>query len=289
MLKYVSKFFLEIFPSIIATVVGAYIVNHYIISKPDADAPKAAVASTPDPAKDIKAEPAATEKAGGPDKGKQAAAPTEKAAEKAAADKSSADKPSAEKDVKRQAIAREKIDRAAAKTIPAVNPPPAPVTVSIAPADIASATDDNRDANEIARAALDRLRGPVEATRQPDVRQPEPPRAPAVVARPADPPRVTVAVTPPQIQPPPQPHVQQTIQPLPPAVLVTAPSAGQSGATDDTAVKPDRPMTSFRLSPPADIPDAPPLDLQAAGRGRTSVTEDVVSAARSVFNAVIPR
>ena len=38
MLKLVSKFAMDIFPSVIATILGAYIVNHYINAKtPAAD------------------------------------------------------------------------------------------------------------------------------------------------------------------------------------------------------------------------------------------------------------
>ncbi len=45
MLKYASKFFFEkIMPSVVATVAGAYIVNHYVVNKP-ADAPLAAAVS----------------------------------------------------------------------------------------------------------------------------------------------------------------------------------------------------------------------------------------------------
>ena len=42
MLKIASKFAIDIIPSVIATIIGAYIVNHYIVSKPT-DAPTAAV------------------------------------------------------------------------------------------------------------------------------------------------------------------------------------------------------------------------------------------------------
>ncbi len=48
MMKYLSKFVLDILPSIVATVIGAYIVNHYIIAKPATPAP-AAMASTVSP------------------------------------------------------------------------------------------------------------------------------------------------------------------------------------------------------------------------------------------------
>ena len=54
MLKYVSKFALDILPSVVATIIGAYIVNHYIATKPGADAPVAAAASTADPKADAK-------------------------------------------------------------------------------------------------------------------------------------------------------------------------------------------------------------------------------------------
>ena len=39
MLKYLKKFAMEIVPSVAATIIGAYIVNHYITAKPAADAP----------------------------------------------------------------------------------------------------------------------------------------------------------------------------------------------------------------------------------------------------------
>ena len=37
MLKLASKFAMDIFPSVIATIIGAYIVNHYINNRPPAD------------------------------------------------------------------------------------------------------------------------------------------------------------------------------------------------------------------------------------------------------------
>ena len=49
MLKYVSKFAMDILPSVVATIIGAYIVNHYIVAKPAADAPAAAAVSSADP------------------------------------------------------------------------------------------------------------------------------------------------------------------------------------------------------------------------------------------------
>ena len=41
MLKYLAKFASDILPSVAATIIGAYIVNHYITAKPDAPAPAA--------------------------------------------------------------------------------------------------------------------------------------------------------------------------------------------------------------------------------------------------------
>src|SRR6201994_3888481 len=51
MLNYMKKFALEILPSVAATVIGAYIVNHYISAKP-ADPPVAAVITPAEPKKD---------------------------------------------------------------------------------------------------------------------------------------------------------------------------------------------------------------------------------------------
>src|SRR5260370_38914719 len=59
MLKIVSKFTMDILPSVIATILGAYIVNHYIVAKPDA--PAAAAVSPADPKAETRAEAKATE------------------------------------------------------------------------------------------------------------------------------------------------------------------------------------------------------------------------------------
>ena len=79
--KYLAKFTVDILPSVAATVIGAYIVNHYIISKPGPSAPVAAAVSTVDPkaapvaAKvDVKADAKANDKT--TDKTTDAAKPT---------------------------------------------------------------------------------------------------------------------------------------------------------------------------------------------------------------------
>ena len=47
--KYLTKFTIDILPSVAATVIGAYIVNHYIVTRPGTDAPVAAAVSAADP------------------------------------------------------------------------------------------------------------------------------------------------------------------------------------------------------------------------------------------------
>ena len=83
--KYISKFTIDILPSVLATIIGAYIVNHYIVTKPDA--PAAAVASQPKKA-DAKPDPASADVAGIPGSGVKAKGVSEKAMlEKAAAER----------------------------------------------------------------------------------------------------------------------------------------------------------------------------------------------------------
>src|SRR5438128_7682790 len=57
MLNYLKKFAMDILPSVAATIIGAYIVNHYILSKPGPDAPVSAAVSTVDPKADAKTDP----------------------------------------------------------------------------------------------------------------------------------------------------------------------------------------------------------------------------------------
>jgi hypothetical protein len=73
----------------------------------------------------------------------------------------------------------------------------------------------------------------------------------------------------------------------------TAPST-QTNPSNPTAARIDDPR---RPVPPADIPDARPLDLQAEAsetppppaRQHTTVAQDVLSAAKSVFHSVLPQ
>ena len=265
MLKYVSHFFLQIFPSVIATVVGAYIVNYYIVPK-NHDAPKSAVASTPDPVKDVgSAEVLSAEPS------------SEDGAKTKPADKAAAEKPAVEKPALESKRAKLSIKPAASeKSVATVSVAPAVVT----PAEASPTNDDRRSANDLARAALDRLRVPG-----------DPVRKEAIATPPAkDQPRVTVASTPPQ-QPPVQPQVQQQMQPLPPAVLITAPANGAiiPASPPESREPQNQKESQARLTPPGEIPGAPPLDLHAPRQHQTSIADDVMSKAKSVFEAVIPR
>jgi hypothetical protein len=147
---------------------------------------------------------------------------------------------------------------------------------AVAPAETATTPD----ANDLARAAIERLRGTPEASPrvQETARVPE---APRVVAAPA-----------------PQPVQMQPVQPLPPPILVSTPPADTSGPGSSQA-KPGYPSTArvddpHRPTPPADIPDPRPLDLRAdavdqPAREHTNVAEDMLSAAKSVFHSVLPK
>jgi hypothetical protein len=282
MLKYVSKFALDILPSVVATIIGAYIVNHYIVAKP-ADAPVAAAVSTSDPAK---ADPKASETVAAiPEAGVKAKGISERAIlEKTATEKpvvvdKPADTAGQPAETRRhQPVLREKAVAKAVQT-PAPAPAAAPATP---PVEAAVVPEEKRDANDLARAAIERLRGTNEASPrvQEAVRIPEARQAPEA----------------------PQPHLASApaVQPLPPPIMVSAPNTeAVNSATGSVPTKPPygaaRTDEPRRPTPPADIPSSsPPVDLRAEAalpppREHTSVADDVLSAAKSVFHAVLPR
>jgi hypothetical protein len=74
-----------------------------------------------------------------------------------------------------------------------------------------------------------------------------------------------------------------TVAPPPSEAAVSAPSPFPTPISGPSEYRAD---DGLRLTPPADIPSRP-LDLRAK-QGRSSVTEDVMSAAKSVFHAVVP-
>jgi hypothetical protein len=323
MLNYLKKFAMDILPSVAATIIGAYIVNHYIVTKPGADAPVAAAVSAADPkaakpadvkpadakpadAKSAEAKPA---DAGNlPAAGVKARGISEKAIfEKTAAERPTVvEKPQEKADAKVDAKADVKAADAPAETasIPARHTPPprdkvrvvlpspvqavtSPVTAApvAAPAvETASAPDERRDANDLARAAIERLRGGDTAPRSPEMaRIPETPRieTPRIETSRIETPRVATA---------------PALRPLPPPITVSTPGEPADQASSQTrppyaanaGIDPRRP------TPPADIPVSRPLDLRAevtepSERERTSVAEDVLSAAKSMFHAVLPK
>jgi hypothetical protein len=283
MLKYASKFAMDILPSVVATIIGAYIVNHYIAAKP-AEAPVAASVSTvgpkADPAKaDVKTVEPSADVASIPEAGVRAKG----IPEKAVGERSAVDKP-------RLTAPREK---AVAKAIPAPAPAPQPASVSTVapvvaatnpapPAEAAVVPEDHRDANDLARAAIERLRAG-DGSSRPQVAA----RAPDVTRIP-DPPRPDVA------------HVGSTppVRPLPPPIVVSTPAnEGLDSATGSSSA--DQSYASERIddprrpTPPADIPATGPLDLRAdatdtSRRPHTTVAEDMLLAAKSMFHAVLP-
>jgi hypothetical protein len=316
MLKhYLSKFAMDILPSVAATIIGAYIVNHYIATKPAADVSAAAV-STAEPKTDAKADAKAmVVRAKADAKGVEATsdvasipAPGIKAkgiSEKAIREQSAAEKPqepAAEKaeeksadrpaetasipvDVKRHPQAPR--EKTVAKAVPAPPSVPAsvPVAAPIAPPAIeaTSAPEEHRDANDLARAAIERLRGGNEGSPRPQeaARIPDPTRAPDA-GRVADVPRAASA---------------PAVRPLPPPIMVSTPS-GEAFDSASAAMKPPYPSARnddpSRPTPPADIPYSQPLDLRAEAaeppvREHKTVAEDMLLAAKSVFHAVLPK
>lgn len=298
MLKLVSKFAMDIFPSVIATILGAYIVNHYINTRPAAEASATAAAvSSADPKKvHSKSDSKPVEKSADlgniPEPGVRAKGISEKAvSDRSAAEKpvekpaEKADKPaetasipaSTPADTRRhQPAPREK---AAARTAPATVPSAAPEPVVAAPSTVAPVeTAIAPDANDLARAAIERLRGTPETSSRAQETVREAVRVPEV-------PRVVAAPAPAPVTVPP-------VQPLPPPILVSTPPAdSQAKPSYSPTARSDDPL---RPTPPADIPDPRPLDLRAdavdsSAREHTSVAEDVLSAAKSVFHSVLPK
>jgi hypothetical protein len=301
MLKIASKFALDIFPSVIATIIGAYIVNHYIVARPDAPTAAAAVSSASPKKADLKSDSRPAEKSADlgntPEPGVRAKGISEKAvSDRAAIDRLTVEKSVVEKptdkadkpaetasipaDTRRHPVAPR--DKTAAKTAPvqpsvlAVEPVVAAPTTGPA---VEAAIAPDRDANDLARAAIERLRGTPDGSRAPEAaRLPDPPRVVAAPAAPSGP--------------------APSLQPLPPPILVSTPPADTFDAATGST-RPSYPATArgddpHRPTPPADIPDPRPLDLRADAidqphpREHTTVAEDVLSAAKSMFHSVLP-
>ena len=303
MLKYLAKISMDIFPSVLATIIGAYIVNHYINARPAADTPAAVVA------------PADAGKNGKPADVANLPAPGVKAkgvSEKSISEKSAADKPAADK----PAAAH---DKAVAKSSPAASTPATPAAAPVVEANSAPAAASpavTPDANDLARAAIERLRKSPEGkaaekaaeakstetkpsaeaksseTKSSETKAAErTPEQPAVqeASRVPEAPRIVTAVP-------------STVRPLPPPINVSTPSPDAYGNSGSSQANP--PYTASvgndnpnRLTPPADIPVpviAPPLDLRAdagaaAPRPKTNVADEMLSGMKSMFHAVLPK
>jgi len=298
MLKYLAKISMDIFPSVLATIIGAYIVNHYINAKPAADTPTAVVA----PAEAGKnGKPA--DVANLPAPGVKAKGVSEKSvSEKTATDKAAAEKPADKPETKAADVAPADTashgrpparEKAAAKSIPAATAPVVEANSAPAAASPAAAPD----ANDLARAAIERLRKSPEgkaaekaaeakaAETKPVERTPEP--AVREATRVPEAPRVVTTEP-------------SAVRPLPPPITVSTPSPeaygnGGSSPSYTASVGNDDPN---RITPPADIPVpviAPPLDLRAdAGATmprpkKTNVADEMLSGMKSMFHSVLPK
>ncbi len=135
--------------------------------------------------------------------------------------------------------------------------------------------DERKDANELARAAIQRLRGGSETARVSD--EPAKPAASAVRVQ-----QARVAPEPLQASP-----LATVAPPLPPAVSIASPRYSQVDVADQAA-----PGQPERLTPPGEIPTVrQPLSLQASHRvgENPSFADDFVSATKSFFRAITPQ
>jgi hypothetical protein len=303
MLKYLAKISMDILPSVLATIIGAYIVNHYINAKPAADTPAAIVAPAEAGKNGKPADTASLPAPGVKAKGVSEKNVIEKAAVEKPADKSetkTADTKAA--DIKAADVAPSDTashgrppsrEKAAAKSTPA---PTAPVVeANSAPAAASQAA--TPDANDLARAAIERLRKSPEGKAaekaaeaksteiKPVERTPEPVMREAV--RTPEAPRIVTTEP-------------STVRPLPPPITVSTPApeaygSGGSSPSYTASVGNDDPN---RMTPPADIPVpviAPPLDLRAdAGATmprpkKTNVADEMLSGMKSMFHSVLPK
>ncbi|MGR4931145.1 hypothetical protein [Bradyrhizobium canariense] len=315
MLKYIAKISMDIFPSVLATIIGAYIVNHYINAKPAADAP-AAVTAPAEAGKNGKPADVANLPAPGVKaKGISEKNVTDKPAAEKAADHPGAESKTSTADVApAEAAPRGKPsgrEKAVAKSTPAVSAAaPATPVVEANSAPAAAAPAATPDANDLVRAAIERLRKSPESkaaeakasdtkaadtkasdNKSSETKAPEKTQEPAVreAARTPEAPRIIPVDT-------------SSVRPLPPPITVSTPAAEAYG--NGGSSQPSPPYTASvgnenpnRLTPPADIPVpmiAPPLDLRAdAGasmpRPKTNVADDMLSGVKSMFHSVLPK
>jgi hypothetical protein len=279
MVKYLSKFVLEVLPSVFATVVGAYIVAHYINPSPKTETPKTEVVATA-PAGEAK----------------DAADSTGTVEEKATDAKPQADAKAA--DAKPAEAAKVEAAKVEPAKVEAAKP-------KIAKTDEKTGKpDEKKNAIELARAAIERLRG---TTVEPAAPASQPVRAPVETARadegargavqPAASQRTPLVTT--GVAPQSAPATSVTPPPLPPPVIVASPygrhSVGPEATTPATSDEQpgDQPTdraSADRPTPPADIPFQRGYDLQAqsAPVEHVSIADHVLSTTKSFFRALTP-
>jgi hypothetical protein len=253
MLGYLSKFVLQMLPTISATVIGAYIVATWINPRTPPDTAKIAARPQAQPA------PKVAYPIGQPVKDAVA-----EAVEVTSADTSADAQPA------KAASAPDTI-----RVIPIVKQPaPSPEVAVSSPALTAAAetaaVEERRDANTLARAAIQRQRSGSETQRVT-----EEPVKPAAS-------RTQQARTTPEAAQP--PSVATVAPPLPPAVTIAGARYPQADGAD--------PAASERPTPPAEIPSIRnPLSLHAEHRvaENPSPADDLLNATRSFFRALKPQ
>lgn len=283
MVKYISKFVLQMLPSITATVIGAYIVATYINPRTPPDASRTAAQSRPAEKPAAKSEPAAA-----PAETADAAPSVEdKPAESKPVE--AADKPEKTKPVK--TVSAPSAPASEVRVIPLAKPSATAAETQVpAASQAAHATpsEERKDANDLARAAIQRLRGNAETKEaNKDASRPGDDAARlAPTARASQ--QVRVGPELPQTAPS---IIQTSAPPLPPAIDIAAPRYPRlDDAATTASVRGDD-----RLTPPGDVPTArEPLDLRAtnarttSAAANTSVADDFLSATKSFFRAITP-
>jgi hypothetical protein len=273
MLGYLSKFVLQMLPTISATVIGAYIVSTWINPKTPPEPAKVTAQAQP-AAKVPVAEPPAEEVAATAAESKPADI---QPAHVQSTDVKAVETPEGGKPVK----AAKGPDNIRIIPIVRTSAPsadlPAAASASVVAPETAAVSDERKDANELARAAIQRLRGGAESARGPE--EPAKPAAATVRVQ-----QVRTTVEAPQALPA---ATLVSAPPLPPAVAISAPRYPQGDAADPASLtQPDRP------SPPGEIPTTrAPLNLQASHRvvENPSLADDFLSATKSFFRAITPQ
>lgn len=309
MFQYFSRFLIQILPSVTATVIGGFIVHTWIMPKTASDAPRPAIASKAAPEAGANADTRAESK---PLNVKGIAMPVKDGAVKDAAAKDSAPKAGPAKETASVKAAGESDGKAGevklrgASETPAAEPRHAAKPVSTdraaatdtpgsidkpagssndtaktvgAPALTATATepaDEKRNATDLARTALERLRSG------------EQPRTGHALATEATSPAArTQAVELHRIQPQPGTEPVQLVTPQPVALPMGPPINIATPRYSDSHIGNGEREDDARVVPPGEIPT---MHRTADSQdGRTTIADDFVSATRSMLRAVLPK